>query len=152
MRTGGGVAAVNGDGSFLVFKSAIDHMLRSGGGVIVSTASTTALVGKKDGIAAYAYSKGGLISLTRPAAIEYATDNIRVNAVAPTVVMPPMLQQFIAGSADPGATQSMIENFNPMPGIVVPEEIATVVAFLASDDARRITGVTLPVNAGDTAR
>ncbi|MBM0239415.1 SDR family oxidoreductase [Micromonospora sp. ATA32] len=146
------VAAVNGDGSFMVFKNAIDHFLQAGGGVIVSTASTTALVGKPDGVSAYSYSKGGLISLTRTAAIEYAADNIRVNAVAPTVVLTPMLEQFIADSEDPAATQSMVDHFNPMPGVVVPEEIATVVAFLASDDARRITGVTLPVDAGDTAR
>lgn len=146
------VAAVNGDGSFLVFKNAIEHFLATGGGVIVSTASTTALIGKADGVSAYSYSKGGLISLTRTAAIEYAADNIRVNAVAPTVVLTPMLRQFIADSDDPAATQDMVDHFNPMPGVVTPEEIAPVVAFLASDDARRITGVTLPVDGGDTAR
>lgn len=146
------VAAVNGEGSFSVFKNAIEHFLGTGGGVIVSTVSTTALVGKTDGVSAYSYSKGGLISLTRTAAIEYAADNIRVNAVAPTVVMTPMLEAFIAHSEDPVATKDMIDHFNPMPGVVQPEEIATVVAFLASDDSRRITGVTLPVDGGDTAR
>lgn len=146
------VSKVNGDGSFLVFKNAIAHMLTAGGGVIVSTASTTALVGMANGVSAYSYTKGGLISLTRTAAIEYAADNIRVNAVAPTVVLTPMLEEFVAASPDPVAQRAQIDAFNPMPGVVVPEEIATVVAFLASDDARRITGVTLPVDGGDTAR
>jgi hypothetical protein len=91
-------------------------------------------------------------ALTRTAAIEHAADIIRVNAVAPTVVLTPMLKQFIADSADPAATQHMVDHFNPMPGVVVPEEFATVVAFIASDDARRITGVTPPGDAGDTAR
>ena len=146
------VATVNGEGTFTVFKHAIKHFLKSGGGVLVSTSSTTAMIGKADGIAAYSYSKGGLISLTRTAAIEYAAQNIRVNAVAPTVVLTPMLKEFIETSDDPAATQHMIDHFNPMPGVVTPEEVATVVAFLASDDARRVTGVTLPVDAGDTAR
>lgn len=146
------VAEVNGEGSFLVFKHAIEHFLNAGGGSLVSTTSTTAMVGKPDGVSAYSYSKGGLISLTRTAAIEYAAENIRINAVAPTVILTPMLKEFIATSEDPAATQHMIDHFNPQPGVVTPEEVAPVVAFLASEDARRITGVTLPVDAGDTAR
>ena len=126
-------------------------MLGAGGGVIVSTASTTALVGMRN-VAAYSYTKGGLISLTRTAAVEYAADNIGVNTVAPTVVLTPMLEAYLAESADPVAQRAEIDAFNPRPEVVAPEEIATVVAFLASDDARRITGVTLPVDGGDTAR
>lgn len=121
------VAAVNGEGSFHVFKNAVERFLESGRGVIVSTVSTTAMVGKADGVSAYSYPKGGLIRLTRTAAIEYAADNIRINAVAPTVVLTPMLKQFIADSEDPAATQHMIDHFNPMPGVVTPEEVATVV-------------------------
>lgn len=146
------VAEVNGEGSFIVFKRAINHFLGAGGGVIVSTASTMGLVGKPDGVSAYSYSKGGLISMTRTAAIEYAKENIRINAVAPTVVLTPMVEQFIAASPDPEAAREMVAHVNPMPGIVTPQEIAAVVAFLASSDARRITGVVLPVDAGDTAR
>ena len=113
------VSKVNGDGSFLVFKNAIEHMLGAGGGVIVSTASTTALVGMRN-VSAYSYTKGGLISLTRTAAIEYAADNIRVNAVAPTVVLTPMLEAYVAESADPAAQRAEIDAFNPMSGVVVP--------------------------------
>ena len=71
-------------------------------------------------MSAYSYTKGGLISLTRTAAIEYAADNIRVNAVAPTVVLTPMLEAYVAESADPAAQRAEIDAFNPMSGVVVP--------------------------------
>ena len=79
-------------------------------------------------------------------------EEIRVNAVAPTVVMTPLVQGFIDTAPDPAEMRERLESYNPMPGIPESEDIASVVAFLASDDARWITGVTIPIDGGYTAR
>ena len=93
-----------------------------------------------------------MIGLTRSAAVEYAAQGIRVNAVAPTVVMTPLVQGFIDTAPDPVEMRERLESYNPMPGIPDSEDVASVVAFLASDDARWITGVTIPIDGGYTAR
>lgn len=141
------VNSVNGDGAFLVMRHGIEHMLKSGGGSIINMSSTAALTAQTD-ISGYTYSKSGLAGLTRSAAVEYAKDGIRVNAIAATAVLTPMVASFIESSDDPEAFRAERENWNPIPGWPMPEDIAGVVAFLASDDARWITGLTLPVDGG----
>jgi NAD(P)-dependent dehydrogenase (short-subunit alcohol dehydrogenase family) len=145
-----GVRGINGDGVFYVLKYGIAAMLESGGGSIINTSSTAGLTAQPN-ISPYTFTKAGIIGLTRAAAVEYADKGIRVNAVAPTTVMTPLVEQFIESSPDPAALRERVAAFNPMPGIVEPHDIAAAVAFLASDDARWITGHTLPIDGGYTA-
>jgi NAD(P)-dependent dehydrogenase (short-subunit alcohol dehydrogenase family) len=145
------VRAVNGDGIFYVMKYTIEAMLRSGGGSIVNTSSTAGLTGQLN-ISAYTFAKAGIIGLTRSAAIEYAKQNIRVNAIAPTVVWTPLVQRFAESAPDPEEMRAVMENYNPMPGIPTAEDVAALVAFLSSDEARWITGHTVPIDGGYVAQ
>ncbi|WP_446218159.1 SDR family NAD(P)-dependent oxidoreductase [Micromonospora sp. IBHARD004] len=145
------VRRVNGDGVFFVLRYGIEAMLRGGGGAIVNTSSTTALAAQEN-ISPYTFTKAGIVGLTRSAAIEYAARGIRVNAVAPTVVMTPLVEHFIDSAPDPGQMRRQMESFNPKPGIPTADDVAGVVAFLASDEAAWITGHTVPVDGGYVAR
>jgi NAD(P)-dependent dehydrogenase (short-subunit alcohol dehydrogenase family) len=145
------VRAVNGDGVFYVMKYTIEAMLRTGGGSIVNTSSTAGLTGQLN-ISPYTFAKAGIIGLTRSAAIEYAKQNIRVNAIAPTVVWTPLVQRFAESAPDPAAMRTLMENYNPIPGIPTAEDVAALVAFLASDEARWITGHTVPIDGGYVAQ
>jgi NAD(P)-dependent dehydrogenase (short-subunit alcohol dehydrogenase family) len=145
------VMAVNADGAFHVLRAGIATLLRGGGGTIVNMASSTGLAGKPN-LTPYTFSKAGLIGLTRAAAIEYAQHGIRVNAVAPTAVMTELVAGHIARAEDPATMRALIESQTPIPGLPLPADVAAAVAFLASDDARWITGHTLPVDGGFHAR
>jgi NAD(P)-dependent dehydrogenase (short-subunit alcohol dehydrogenase family) len=145
------VRRINGDGVFYVLRFGIEAMLRGGGGAIVNTSSTAGLTAQ-DNISPYTFAKAGIVGLTRSAAVEYAARNIRVNAVAPTVVMTPLVENFIQGAPDPAEMRTRMESFNPKPGLPTPEDVAAVVAFLASDDAAWVTGHTVPVDGGYVAR
>ncbi len=145
------VMAVNSDGAFHVLRRGIRAMLAGRGGAIVNTSSSTGLAGKPN-MAPYSFSKAGLVGLTRAAAIEYAERGIRVNAVAPTAVMTELVAGHIARAPDPDAMRRLLESQTPIPGMPTPEDVAAVVAFLASDDARWITGHTLPIDGGFHAR
>jgi len=145
------IRAVDGDGIFHVMKYCIAAMLATGGGSIVNTSSTAGLTGQLN-ISPYTFAKAGVVGLTRSAAIEYAAANIRVNAIAPTVVWTPLVERFTQSAPDPAAMRAALENYNPMPGIPLAEDVAAVVAFLASDEARWITGHTLPIDGGYCAQ
>jgi NAD(P)-dependent dehydrogenase (short-subunit alcohol dehydrogenase family) len=145
------VRGINGDGMFHVMKYCIAQMLKTGGGSIVNTSSTAGLTGQVN-ISPYTFAKAGLVGLTRSAAVEYAAQNIRINAIAPTVVWTPLVERFAQSAPDPVAMRAAMENYNPMPGIPMPEDVAAVVAFLASDEARWITGHTLPIDGGYCAQ
>lgn len=145
------VMAVNADGAFHVLRRGVAAMLAGRGGAIVNTSSSTGLAGKPN-MTPYSFSKAGLVGLTRAAAIEYAAHGIRVNAVAPTAVMTELVAGHIARAPDPEAMRRLLETQTPIPGMPTPEDVAAVVAFLASDDARWITGHTLPIDGGFHAR
>jgi NAD(P)-dependent dehydrogenase (short-subunit alcohol dehydrogenase family) len=135
------VIAVNLTGVFLSMQHEIPAMLASGGGAIVNMASVAGLIGGRGGIAYYA-SKHGVIGCTKAAAIEYATQNIRVNAVCPAVITTEMAGQLIAGK------EERFLAAHPMGRFGAPEEVARVVLFLCSDAASFITGHALPVDGG----
>jgi meso-butanediol dehydrogenase/(S,S)-butanediol dehydrogenase/diacetyl reductase len=140
------VIAVDLDAVFYGMKAAIPLMRAGGGGAIVSTASASGMAGDF-GFAAYSAAKAGVINLTRTAAIDNARDGIRVNAVCPGPVDTPILSGI---QAVPGL-RAIWEDVVPMGRFARAEEIAEVVAFLASDAASYVTGISVPVDGGLTA-
>lgn len=144
------VLAVNLDGVYFGMKYAIAAMLDQGSGVVLNMASIVGMVAFANN-PPYSASKAAVIQLTRAAAIEYADRRIRVNALCPTVVQTPLLENFIRSSSDPEDRRQRIENLNPMPGMPTPADVAAAALFLASDEAAFITGVALPIDGGYTA-
>ena len=130
------------DGVFLVAREAIREMLKSGGGTIVNTASMYGWVGSP-GSAAYNAAKGGVINLTRSLALEYATRNIRVNALAPGFIDTPII---------PEESKEVLKTMTPMQRLGQAEEMAKAVLFMASDDSSFMTGNVLTVDGGYTAQ
>src|SRR5687767_7086642 len=133
---------------FLCSRLAHPHMKKRGGGAIVNLASIMGLSGGIYPNASYQASKGGVVNLTRALALEWAGDNIRVNAVAPTYVPTDLTVPIFS---NPEVLQT-VKGHTPLGRFPAPEDIAAAILFLASDAARCITGVTLPVDSGYLAR
>ena len=142
------VLDVNLMGPVLGCRFGIPAMLERGGGAIVNTASAAAFYGSKS-LAAYGTSKAGLVALTRYVATAYADRNIRCNAVAPGVVIDQETQDALGGPM--GDTLRRYTESHLVGRLGYPDEIATAVAYLASDDAAFVTGETLRVDGGMTA-
>lgn len=138
--------AVDLRGVFLCMKYQIAQMLRNGGGAIVNTASVAGLVADP-GMAPYVAAKHGVVGITKAAALDYATRNIRVNAVAPGLVATPMTERWLA---DPAFKEKLLQN-SPIGRAARPEEIATTVLYLSSDAASFVTGQTYVVDGGQTS-
>jgi glucose 1-dehydrogenase len=133
------IIGVNLTGALLCAQAALRHFLgRPGGGVILNCSSVHQII-PKPGFIAYSISKGGLGNLTRTLALEYADRGIRVNGVGPGAVRTDMNDAWIH---DPKARHA-VESHIPMGRSAAPEEMASVFAFLASDDASYITGQTI---------
>jgi len=133
---------------FLCSRAAHPHMKRRGGGAIVNLASIMGLSGGLYPNASYQASKGGVVNLTRALALEWAADNIRVNAVAPTYVRTDLTTPIFS---NPELLKTVMGH-TPLGRLPEPQDIAAAIVFLCSDAARCITGVTLPVDSGYLAR
>lgn len=136
------VIATNLTSAFLIARAAVPRMLERGGGAIVVTGSAQSVAARRES-AHYVASKHGLLGLTRSLALDYGDRGIRANCVLPGAVDTPMLRA-VAG---PDAS-SAIGRQNPLGRIARPEEVAQVVAFLASDLASFVNGAAVPVDGG----
>jgi NAD(P)-dependent dehydrogenase (short-subunit alcohol dehydrogenase family) len=143
--------AVNLKGTFLGMKYAIPAMRDSGGGSIVNISSVAALVGIADR-AAYSATKGGILALTRAAAIDHVSEGIRVNCIAPGTVDTPWIGRITAGYDDPEEAREKMEARQPHGRFVTSEEIAAMAAYLASDESASCIGACMVVDGGVTAR
>jgi NAD(P)-dependent dehydrogenase (short-subunit alcohol dehydrogenase family) len=139
--------AANLTSVFLACKYALPYLLDSGRGAIVNNASIVALVGSAFPQIAYTAAKGGVLAMTREMAIMYARRGLRVNAVCPGPVETPLARTFLSDQAAWDARRP----YMPMGRLGTPEEIAGLVAFLASDEASYITGAAYTVDGGITA-
>ena len=140
--------AINLKGVWLCMKYEIPQMLKQGGGTIVNTASIAGLVGF-EGLPAYNASKGGVVQLTRTAALEFATKNIRVNCVCPGVIRTPMVERLLDNRS---FTEEQLNAGEPVGRMGKPEEIAEGVLWLLSDASSFVTGHPLVVDGAWVAR
>jgi meso-butanediol dehydrogenase / (S,S)-butanediol dehydrogenase / diacetyl reductase len=141
------IVHVNLIGTFAVSRACLPHLLANRG-CIVNVSSSAGLFGQPYN-AAYCASKGGVSLMTRAMAVEFNRRGVRVNAVAPAGIDTPITKDFafVEGS-DPREYQKM---FPPTGEMAQPEEVATLIAFLASDDASYISGAVVPIDMGVTA-
>ena len=141
------VIGVNLTGVWLSMKAEIPQMLAQGGGAIVNTASIMGLIATL-GSVAYMAAKHGVVGLTKAAALEYAKDNLRVNAVCPGYIDTPLLQPLFANED----RKEQVVSRHPVGRLGQPEEIAEAVIWLSSDAASFVTGHSMAVDGGYVAQ
>jgi NAD(P)-dependent dehydrogenase (short-subunit alcohol dehydrogenase family) len=139
---------INLTGIWLCMKYEIPEMLKKGKGVIVNCSSVAGLIGFQNS-PAYVASKHGVIGLTKTAALENAKSGIRVNAVCPGIIKTPMIDRATGNKKE---TEEQFAKMEPIGRFGSPEEIATAVIWLCSDEASFVTGIAMPVDGGFVAQ
>lgn len=134
---------------FLGIKYAVEPMRKAGGGSIISTSSVASFLPAPQ-LAAYAAAKGAVISLTRAAALQLGADKIRVNCICPGIINTP-IWGVLPELKDPAVLAAAFANAQPLPRVGKPEDVASMVLFLASDESQWITGTAMVVDGGFTA-
>lgn len=141
----------NSKSVYLTNKHALSIMKKQKKGSIVNVSSILGLIGTQDHFCTHAYaaSRGAVISMTRSAAVYYAKDNIRLNVVCPGLLDTPMSQRAINDSV----IREALTFYQPLsPHVGYPDDVAKAIAFLASDEAKFITGIALPIDGGWSAQ
>lgn len=145
----------NVKGIFLMAHHAVPYLRAAGGGAIVNLASVQAFASQKT-VAVYSASKGAIVSMTRTMALDHAEDGIRVTCVCPGSVQTPMLEEsartFYPDTEDLGPIFDEWGRTHPIGRLIQPAEVASLVAFLCSDEATAITGVPCIIDGGLTAK
>ena len=139
--------SLNLGGVFRGMRAALPHMLAQGGGSIVNTASIQAIVAFNN-FAAYEAAKGGIVSMTRQAALDYAPNNIRVNCICPGTVRTPMNPEMMDPSLDGGARLKRSAERTPLLRVGEAEDIALAALYFASDESSWTTGQYFLVDGG----
>lgn len=139
--------AINIKGMWLCAKYVIPSMLRRGGGSIINLGSPTGLFGMGAGYTAYSTSKSASFGLTRVMAVDYGRDNIRVNAIVPGATATPLIAPLLENLS----IKQDLERLSPLGRIGLPEDVAALATFLASDEAQFCTGGYYMVDGGSTA-
>lgn len=138
---------VNVRGLWLLSRAVLPYMRQAGGGSIVNIASVLGINGARNR-AAYAASKGAVIQLTKCMAIDYGAENIRVNAICPSFVETDLTAEVIRRAPDPAAVRRERISVHPLGRLGMPEDIAGLAVYLASDESAWVTGAALPVDGG----
>lgn len=138
-------------GTFLGMKYAIPAIRESGGGSVINMSSIAALVGLTDR-AIYCAAKGAVLSMTRAAAIDHVAEGVRVNCIAPGTVETPWIERITARYDDPEEARARMQARQPHGRFVQPEEIASMAAYLASEESGSVIGACMVVDGGMTAR
>ena len=145
------VTGINVKGVFFGVKHAIPHMRRAGGGSIINLSSIYGLVGGAD-VPPYHASKGAVRLMSKNDALTYAPDKIRVNSIHPGFIWTPMVDHFLQDSGDAAEGRKAVDALHPLGHIGDADDIAWGAVYLASDEAKFVTGAELVIDGGYTAR
>ena len=144
------VLSINVKGVFFCTKHAIAPMRDAGGGSIINLSSVYGLVGGAD-VPPYHASKGAVCLMTKTDALLYAADKIRVNSIHPGFIWTPMVEEFLGAMDDPPAKRKALDSLHPLGHIGEPDDVAWGAVYLASDEAKFVTGAELVIDGGYTA-
>jgi len=145
------VQAINVKGVFFGVKHVIPHLRRAGGGSIINLSSIYGLVSAPD-LPPYHASKGAVRLMTKTDALIYAPEKIRVNSIHPGFIWTPMVEGYVHGQGDDAAARVSLGALHPLGHVGEPDDIAWGCVYLASDEAKFVTGAELVIDGGYTAR